>query len=345
MPNSALHGTTRCGLLLAAATAGLLAGTASPADPPSGRATATRPGEGEMRALAQRYAGALAGALPGGWSVEAGGNVLLVRRAEPIEWYCGVSLPHHRRLEELKARGFVQRSGYCVRVCLVRPPTAEELAAMRAENERIARRMEAVAADIPREKGALSPQTPRQKTQCREYEELKASLHRLPDRIGEEAGAIIDDMAGEAVVYPNWSGTGGAWFMFYSADVKEECRLVRQRVESLFVRKGEPAAATRPGARAASQPARGVTKQQQARGLAYRMSGEYQDLKWLEQHFLRRGMSRATVESVLGTTEGPFGEPVRETALYSSSRPEPYGHLLLIHYKNRTVKSWEWASE
>jgi len=82
-----------------------------------------------------------------------------------------------------------------------------------------------------------------------------------------------------------------------------------------------------------------------AHSQAYKQSGNYIDLKWLADNFLEQEFSRSAVETVLGVGSSPYVGSEKSCQMYPSTRDEPWGHLLLIHYQNQIVESWEWASE
>lgn len=83
---------------------------------------------------------------------------------------------------------------------------------------------------------------------------------------------------------------------------------------------------------------------------SYRANGDYESLNWLATHYLKEGMSLSEVESVLGKSDGVFGEEAPKhrgnySRKYSSNREAPHGHLLIAHFSEDKLRGWEWASE
>lgn len=77
----------------------------------------------------------------------------------------------------------------------------------------------------------------------------------------------------------------------------------------------------------------------------YRSHRDHASLVWLADHALRPGMKRSKVEALLGpSTDYGFGD-TNATRLYHSHREEPYGHILVMHFDDDRLESWEWASE
>lgn len=52
--------------------------------------------------------------LPTGWSIKREKNVVTICREKPIEWYGTISLPQHKDLADLKAKGFIHSGSYTI---------------------------------------------------------------------------------------------------------------------------------------------------------------------------------------------------------------------------------------
>jgi hypothetical protein len=75
----------------------------------------------------------------------------------------------------------------------------------------------------------------------------------------------------------------------------------------------------------------------------YQRRPDYEVAKWLEAHVLCRGMSKETVEKLLG--EGDQW-PHLQSVMYDTWRDSALGSgILVIRYRNGLVEGWEWADE
>ena len=106
----------------------------------------------------------------------------------------------------------------------------------------------------------------------------------------------------------------------------------------------------------------GLSKKVMYHSQRYKEETKYEDLVWLANSYLQKGLSRNEVREVLGTNFDRVGAreaPViyeeddmrveSVTWRYSSEREIPSGAILYIHFsgpgKHEAVLEWEWASE
>lgn len=147
--------------------------------------------------------------LPAGWSLKKSGNIITIKRDKPIEWYNTISLPFHRDLADLKARGFIQSGTYTITLEFFPPMSKMEVDKILEENSQIERRY---YEKHPQPKNG-KPSVPR---------ELEQSLRHIPDILTKHYSVLVT---------PFIDGPGMA---FYDEKDKKKCEDVEQDVRRLL---------------------------------------------------------------------------------------------------------------
>ena len=150
-----------------------------------------------MTKLAQDRSAKVAQAVGKKWKVTAEGNIIKVKRDEPVEWNNGISLPDYRR-DNLKEGGFFVKERYSIWITLTPPLTPAQVQAMRDRNADVQRQMEDLHSERWRQEGELRPpENPKDKPDYEKYLRLQSQLQRAPDLVTAEASVAFDTYLGD----------------------------------------------------------------------------------------------------------------------------------------------------
>jgi uncharacterized protein (TIGR03067 family) len=147
--------------------------------------------------------------LPVGWSLKREKNIVTIRRDKPIEWYGTISLPNHKDLADLKAKGFIHSGNYTITLEFFPPMSKAAVDKLVEENRRIE---EQYYHEHPRPKNT-KPSVPW---------ELQQSLHHIPNILMRHYSVVV---------VPFIHGYGIA---FFDEQDKKECEGVEQDVRRLL---------------------------------------------------------------------------------------------------------------
>lgn len=176
----------------------------SPANMPRNRNPAGRPPEAIVGVSKK-----IESILPTGWSLKQEKTIVTIKRDKPIEWYCTISLPNHKDLADLKAKGFIKSGTYTITLEFFPPMSQAAVDKLVEANRQIEERY---YEKHPQPKN-IKPSVPW---------ELQQSLHHIPDILTERYSVLVTPFI------------HGYRLAFFNEDDKKECEGVEQDVRRLL---------------------------------------------------------------------------------------------------------------